>query len=135
MNRNILTDLTLDEAEEAAGKATVVMINHLWFRDEPEYPADFSDHKPDAREGYYAGYVPGFRQAAEEVGVEPELIYAGRRLNSLLAGPDGDWDEIVIVRYQSFQDLRQILNSTAYKENAEPHRLAVIKKWHFFATR
>ncbi|MEO9337145.1 hypothetical protein ABFT80_06880 [Mesorhizobium sp. SB112] len=132
---NELSPAAIDEAEQTLGDGPVVMVNLLWFRETPDYPADFVDAKLSARTGYYEGYVGGFRAAAEQVGVVPELLYAGTQLHGLLAGPEDDWDEIAIVRYDSFADLRKILNSEIYAQAAKPHRLAVVANWRFFATR
>jgi len=130
-----LDNAGLDEAAQVIGDSPVVMINLLRFRDAPDYPASFADAKPDARSGYYEGYVGGFRETCEELGIVPELLYAGSRIHSLLGGPHDDWDEIAIVRYDSFADLRRILDSQTYQRRAKPHRFAVIADWRFIATR
>jgi hypothetical protein len=46
-----------------------------------------------------------------------------------------DWDQIVMVRYESFGDFRSIVESEAYVGRAQPHRLAAIANWRFFATK
>lgn len=130
-----LDDVSLDEAEFAIGSGPVVMVNLLRFRATPDYPAGFADAKADARSGYYEGYVGGFREACEEVGVVPELLFAGPRLYSLIGGPDDDWDEIALVRYDSFAALRAVMDSEIYRRRAMPHRFAVIADWRFIATK
>nr|WP_245198566.1 hypothetical protein [Jiella mangrovi] len=132
---NELSSTAVEDAERVIGDGPVVMINFLWFRDTPDYPRDFADPKPDSRSGYYDGYVGGFRAAAQEVGVEPALVYAGIRLTGLLTGQEDDWDEIAVVRYERFADLRRILESQTYTLKAKPHRFAVVAKWRFIATR
>ncbi|WP_242130093.1 hypothetical protein [Sphingobium sp. Sx8-8] len=106
-----LTEAALDDATRAIGDGPVVMVNLLKFRDTPDYPAGFADAKPDSRSGYYEGYVGGFRQACADIGITPDpvLVYAGSLVSGILAGPDDDWDEIVVVRYSGFEDLRRIL--------------------------
>ena len=81
------------------------------------------------------GNVTNWYAACEEVGVMPQLVYAGQRVHSLLAGPDDIWDDIVVVRYESFADLRAILDSDVYPRRAKPHRFAVVADWRFIATR
>lgn len=130
-----LTTAALDTAEQAAGNGPVVMVNLLWFRETPDYPPDFAEAKPDARTGYYEGYVGGFRAACEEVGVTPELLFVGKQLSGILVGQNDDWDEIAAVRYKSFADLRKILDNETYIQTAKPHQLAVIANWRFIATR
>lgn len=135
MQANELDADGLDKAEQAIGQGPVVMVNLVRFRDAPDYAEGFAEAKRDSRSGYYEGYVGGFYAACEEVGVKPQLVFAGQRIHSLLAGPDDDWDDIVVVRYDSFADLRAILDSEVYARRAKPHRFAVIADWRFIATR
>lgn len=129
-----LCESALDSAAEATGDGPVIMVNLLRFRETPLYPTGFPDAKLDSLSGYYDGYVGGFRQACEDVGVVPELLHAGPRVYNLLAGSDDSWDEIAVVRYVSFADLRKILESATYARQAKPHRLAVVADWRFIAT-
>lgn len=135
MHANELDDAALDAAAQAIGEGPVVMVNLVKFREAPDYPEGFAEAKPDSRSGYYEGYVGGFRAACESTGVIPELLYAGQRVHNLLAGPDDHWDDIVVVRYDSFADLRTILDSDVYARHAKPHRFAAIADWRFIATR
>lgn len=130
-----LTMAALQAASEAIGPGPVTMVNLLWFRREPDYPSSFQDPQPDGRSAYYKGYAGAFRAIAEEMQVSVDLIHAGRQLHGLLAGPEDDWDEIVIVRYDSFEGLRKVIESEAYRRTAMPHRQAGVAKWRFFATR
>lgn len=135
MEANELDDVALDAAAQAIGQGPVVMVNLVRFRAAPAYPDGFAEAKPDSRSGYYEGYVGGFYAACEAAGVTPQLLYAGQRVHSLLAGPDDHWDDIVIVRYDSFADLRAVLDSAVYARRAKPHRFAAIADWRFIATR
>ncbi len=135
MQMNEVTTASLEAAARDVGDGPVVMVNLLWFRDKPEYPPGFEAAKPDVRSAYYEGYAFAFRAVAQEVGVSVEVVHAGARLNSVLAEPDEDWDEIALVRYNSFADLRKIIESESYARLANPHRLAAIANWRFFATR
>lgn len=135
MQVNELDDVTLDKAAQAIGQGPVVMVNLLKFRETPAYPDGFAEAKPSSRSGYYEGYVSGFHAACEAAGVTPHLIYAGQRIHNLLAGVDDRWDDIVVVRYDSFADLRAILDTDVYVRRAKPHRFAVIADWRFIATR
>lgn len=132
---NELEDAALDEAARTIGQGPVIMVNLIRFRDTPNYAHDIVEAKPDSRSGYYEGYVGGFYAACEEAGVTPQLVYAGQRVHSLLAGPDDNWDDIVVVRYDSFADLQAILDSDVYARRAKPHRFAVVADWRFIATR
>jgi hypothetical protein len=134
-----LTELSpgaLETANRDVGDGPVVMLNLLWFRDATAYPADFPDPKPDSRTAYYEGYAGAFRAVAQELGIGGiEVVYAGRRVHGLLAGVDDDWDDIVLVRYETLGDLRRILESETYARTANPHRLAGVANWRFIATR
>ena len=134
MQMNELNKAALDEASRTVGDGPVVMVNLLWFRDKPEYPPGFEGAKPDARSAYYEGYVDAFRVVAQEVSVTPEVVYVGQNLSGVLAGPDDDWEEIVLVRYQTFGDLRKMIESETYARIANPHRKAAIANWRFFVT-
>lgn len=129
-----LDESKLDEAARAIGEGPVVMINLLSFRETTDYPADFAEPRDDPRQGYYEGYVGGFRAAAAEAGVTPELLYAGTRAAGILSGADDGWDEIAIVRYPSFADFRRIIETETYQRHAKPHRFAVLRDWRFIAT-
>ncbi|WP_315764876.1 hypothetical protein [Sphingomonas sp. Y38-1Y] len=129
-----LTEANLDAAAAAIGDGPVVMVNLLRFRDTTDYPAGFEATYADARQGYYEGYVGGFRAACAEVEVVPELIYAGPRAAGVLSGTDDDWDEIVLVRYPAFADFRRIIDTDTYVRLAKPHRFAVLADWRFIAT-
>ncbi|MGK2911695.1 MAG: hypothetical protein ACSLE1_18110 [Sphingobium sp.] len=132
---NELTSAALDAASDAIGDGPVAMVNFLWFRRSPRYADSFEDRKTTARDAYYEGYAGAIRAVAADLGVAMNLIYAGDRLHGLLAKPHEDWDDIVIVRYDSFSGLRRIVESDAYHSTAKPHRVAAVKDWRFFATK
>lgn len=135
MQMNELTPGTLAAAEREIGQGPVVMVNLLWFRTAAEYPANFEGAKPDARSAYYEAYAGAFRAIAQEMGVATELVYAGSRLAGFIAGSDDDWDDMVLVRYNSLADLRKVVESETYAVRANPHRMASIRNWRFIATR
>lgn len=126
---------TFAEAQASIGDGPVVMVNLLSFRDAPVYPADFKDRKVTGRAAYYEGYAGAFREIAAALGVTAELIYAGRHLATLLPAGRKLWDDLVVVRYQSFADLRSIVATQDYCMRAEPHRIAALSDWQFIATK
>ena len=132
---NEMTSGALQDVAALIGDGPVVMVNLLWLREAPLYPAGFAAGKTTAREAYFEGYAGEFRNIAQKLGITTRLIYVGDRLAGLLAGPDDDWDLIVMVEYQSLQDLRMIIESDAYGVDAAPHRQAAIANWRFFATK
>jgi hypothetical protein len=135
MTRNHLTISTMDHAREMLGDEPVVMLNLLWFRAEPTYPGAFEDRKLSARSAYYEGYAGTFRTIAAGLNIPAELIYAGSRHHGLLAGEEDNWDDLVLVRYRSFDDLTRIVAHEDYERCAMPHKDAAIRKWCFIATK
>lgn len=125
----------LNEAVTRVGDGPVVMVNLLTFRDSPLYADGFADRKSSARAAYYEGYAGAFGQIAARLGIEYELVHAGRQLLTLVPREPKSWDDIVIVRYRSLADLRRITETEDYARHAAPHRLAAIAAWRFIATR
>ena len=131
---NDLTTAAMDDAAPAIGNGPVTMVNLLWFRDAPGYEPGFAEAKPDVRSAYYEGYAGAFVAVAKELGVEGvEIVFVGSRKDGLVAGPDDDWDDIVILRYPSFADFRRIVESDQYLRQANPHRVASIAYWRLTA--
>lgn len=131
---NVLPKDALEAAAQIVGSGPVVMINLITFCQTPLYREGFADRRATSRSAYYEGYAGEFRKIAARLGISTELVYAGRWLNGLLAHPGEDWDDIVIVRYRSLDDLRRILADPGYEERAAPHRLAAVADWQFIAT-
>jgi len=121
-------------ATKRLGNGPVVMINLLCFKDQPQYADGFENKKTTARSAYYEGYASAFQQIAAALGISTELVYAGSQLMTLLPEEAETWDDIVIVRYNSFADLLAIIDSPDYASQAAPHRLASIASWRFVAT-
>jgi hypothetical protein len=132
-----LTELSataLEDARRVVGDGPVVMLNLLWFRKQPLYPESFVDKKASARSAYDEGYASIFREIATKLGISIELVYAGKQLHGLLVGEHDDWDDMVIVRYNSLSDLQRIVERQDYRTCATPHRMAALANWRFTAT-
>jgi uncharacterized protein (DUF1330 family) len=83
----------------------------------------------------YQGYVPAFSQVAQELGIAGiEPVYVGHRAAGLVASAEDDWDDLVIVRYRSFDDFRKIVESEQYARLAKPHHRAAVSRWRITAT-
>ncbi len=134
MEFNTLSPEIRANATKRLGNGPVVMINLLCFKDQPQYADGFENKKTTARSAYYEGYASAFQQIAAALGISTELVYAGSQLMTLLPEESETWDDIVIVRYNSFADLLAIIDSPDYASQAEPHRLASIASWRFVAT-
>ncbi|MFK3690779.1 hypothetical protein ACI2J4_10875 [Agrobacterium tumefaciens] len=136
MDHHPLSMEILSEAAERLGNEPVVMINLLRFREKPLYEVGFDDGaKLTSRSAYYEGYAQAFQQIAAKLGVTSERVYIGSQAMTLVSNEDEQWDDIVIVRYRSFADLRSIIEHRDYKLKAEPHRQAAVKCWRFIASR
>lgn len=133
-----LTELTaaaMDSAAASVGAGPVTMVNLLWFRQKPEYAIGFEDARPDVHGAYYEAYAGAFMIVAETLGVEGvEVVFVGSRKAGLVVDIDDDWDDIVIVRYQSFMDFRRIVESDEYVRQADPHRVASVANWRLIVT-
>ena len=133
-----LTELTLEALNAAApalGSGPVTMVNQLWFRSEVAYAGSIENAQPDPRSALYKGYALAFVEIAQELGVEGvESVYIGHRAAGLVAAPEDDWDDLVIVRYRSFADFWKIVESERYAQRAKPHHRAAIANWRLTAT-
>jgi uncharacterized protein (DUF1330 family) len=135
MELSELTSAALDAASPVLGTGPVTMVNLVRFRPEVDYPAGFDGARTDPRSGYFDGYAGAFRIVARDVGVHSvEVLFRGRVAAGLVTAPEDRWDEVVIVRYGSFEDFRNIVESPRYKTLAEPHRRAAVANWRLFAT-
>ena len=135
MQLNELTVAAMNSAAALIGDGPVTMVNLLWFRDALAYDAGVNGVKPDVRSAYYEGYAGAFVGVAQELGIEGvEVVFVGSRKDGLVAGADDDWEDIVIVRYQSFADFRRIVESEQYLSRPSPHRVASIANWRLVAT-
>jgi len=121
-----------DAGKHLAEAGPVYMVNMVRYRDQADYRGK-SEHPPcSGREAYFQRYAPAFNKVA--AGADYGLFWVGNVRNVLVGGEGEQWDDIVIVRYSSFATLRQILDSSAYEEQAAPHRRAALADWRFIVT-
>ncbi len=127
------TPAALQAAGEGLGDAgPVYMVNLVRYRGEAAYAAGSALPACSGREAYFQRYAPAFNAVAR--GEDYGLFWVGN-VRGVLVGTDGEaWDDVVIVRYASFAVLRRILESPAYAEQAEPHRIAALADWKFIVT-
>ena len=101
---------------------------HAQFRDVALYkdgPAAWSGRDAYRR---YAEFTFG---KLREIGAE--VIFFGAARGALIAPPDEDWDEVLLVRYPSAQAFMQMLSAPDYRE-ATRHRTAAIEDSRLIAT-
>ena len=135
MISNKLTTEAMDAAAPPLGTGPVTMVNLLWLRTEVAYSETVDNPQPNPSSALYNGYAAAFVEIARELGVEGvEAVYVGHRVAGLVAVPEDDWDDVVIVRYRSFADFRTIVESEAYARRARPHHRAAVANWRLVAT-
>lgn len=130
------TQMTLDalNAAAVAGSADqpIFMLNLLRYHDRAAYP-DGSGFAPcSGREAYTERYVSAFGKLAEGTGIKP--FWIGNALAGVVAPADEQWDDVAIVEYPNFAAFRTLVESDAYKMEADPHRAAALADWRLIAT-
>ena len=114
------------------------MLNLLRFNAEAQYPTgSSSEHGAcSGQEAYLTRYRQAFQSVAAALGISATPTYVGAVHGSLLAGKDVSekFDMMALVRYDSFEDLRRILESGLYARDAQVHHHAALESWRFYAT-
>lgn len=119
-------------AEALTDAGAVYMVNMVRYRDQAAYETANDLPSCSGREAYFQRYAPAFNAVGR--GEDFSVFWVGN-VRGVLVGLDGEaWDDIVIVRYASFDVLRRILESPAYAEQAAPHRRAALADWKFVVT-
>lgn len=110
----------------------IFMVNLLRYHERAQYGAS-ADLPPCAgREAYFQRYVPAFSEVAEGTGIKP--FWVGNVAAVIVAPSEERWDDVAIVEYPSFKAFRDLVDSDAYKANADPHRAAALADWRLIAT-
>ncbi len=134
-------DMTLGGLEAAssalAGKGPVQMVNLLRYRETATYDADAGYAPCSGEEAYLQRYIPAFAKVAADVapGEAFSVSWIGAVLATLVPPTGETWHAIAIVEYPSFEVLRRIIDSPAYKSEADPHRRAALDDWRFIASQ
>jgi uncharacterized protein (DUF1330 family) len=108
----------------------VVMLNLLRFRDEAWYPQD-APHPPCSGREAYARYGEAAFRHVRAVGGEPVLQGTPELA---VIGPDGEWDEVVVVRYPSRAAFLRMLADPDYRA-VTVHRSAALADSRLVALR
>jgi hypothetical protein len=130
-----LTDEALRRATAAFPLDTpLVMVNLLRFRDIAAYGDEVTGPPCSGRLAYTERYVPAFQAAAaDHSGIS--RVYVGSVVDALVASAGERWDAVALVQYPSMTVVQAILGGARYRTEAEPHRLAALAEWRFFATQ
>lgn len=102
------------------GKGPVLMVNMLKFAD---------------RQLYMEEYLPAFNRVMEMLGMEAKVNLLSNVLASVVADEGEDWDAIAVVEYPSAEAFLTVAQSDAYRDIAEPLRLAAVSNLKLYMTR
>ena len=119
-------------AATAAGDQPVFMLNMLRYNDRADYTDGDRFPPCSGREAYFQRYVPAFGKLAVGTGIRP--FWIGNVLAGVVAPAGEQWDDVAIVEYPSFDAFRTLVESDAYRKEADPHRAAALPDWRLIAT-
>jgi hypothetical protein len=102
------------------GTGPVLMLNMLKFAD---------------RRLYIEEYLPAFNRVMALLGMEAKVNLVSNVLASVVADEGEDWDAILIVEYSSAEAFLTVAQSDAYRNIAEPLRLAALADLKLYMTR
>jgi uncharacterized protein (DUF1330 family) len=106
--------------EDVQGTGPILMLNMLKFAD---------------RRIYIEEYLPAFNRVMGLLGLEAKMNLLSDVLASVVAEEGEDWDAILIVEYASAEAFLTVAQSEAYREIAEPLRLAALVNLKLYMTR
>lgn len=119
MDEHEITAEALAHGAAASPAGPCILLNLLRYRDKVEqFPGE------SGREVYRDRYVPAFQRLTREAGVE--LLWLGKALASIAAPAEERWHDIALVQYPSFAAFRHIVESEAYRREADPFRKAAL---------
>ncbi|TLV03693.1 hypothetical protein [Dyadobacter luticola] len=102
------------------GTGPILMLNMLKFAD---------------RRLYIEEYLPAFKKVVGILGMEAKVTLLSDMLASIIADEGEDWDAILIVEYASAEAFLTVAQSDAYRDIAEPLRLAALADLKLYMTR
>ncbi|MFD0766046.1 hypothetical protein ACFQZI_14380 [Mucilaginibacter lutimaris] len=102
------------------GTGPILMLNMLKFAD---------------RRLYMEEYIPAFNRVMEMLGMEAKVNLVSNVLASIIADKDENWDAIAIIEYDSAEAFLKVAQSDAYRDIAEPLRLAALADLKLYMTR
>jgi uncharacterized protein (DUF1330 family) len=106
--------------ENVQGTGPILMLNMLKFKD---------------RQLYIEEYLPAFTRVMKKLGLEAKMNLLSEVLANVIADEEESWDAILIVEYSSAEAFLTVAQSEAYREIAEPLRLAALADLKLYMTR
>ena len=106
--------------DNVQGTGPVLMLNMLKFAD---------------RRLYMEEYLPAFNRVMGMLGLEAKVNLVSNVLASVVADEGEDWDAIAIIEYSNAEAFLTVAQSDAYRDIAEPLRLAALINLKLYMTR
>ena len=124
---------SLDAIEQTHDANKPIFMLNLWrFRPEANYAPEHVHLSSGPCTGYEA--TQRYRAAIHDVLPPNARIQFLGDCEGMVAGPEGEkWDLITVVRYESLQGFRDMVESQKYKDEVEPHRVAGLEEWRLVA--
>lgn len=111
----------------------IVMINLLKFREKATYPAEAAEAAENlSGVEAYQRYGEGLASFHADPNVGLEILYAGSVARFFIG--EGDWDQVLVVRYPSRKHLLAMVSSETYQA-AHRHREAGLLHQDLIETR
>lgn len=99
------------------------MLNLIKFKELSEYPEDHPDHgKGLTGRQAYREYARSIAPILERVGAA--MVWQGR-LECVLTGPDGEWDEAFVMGYPSAAAFLEMVTDPEYRRHVARRTAAV----------
>lgn len=119
-----ITHATLDAAERlVAPGRKICMLNMLRYRPQALY--ENGEPPCTGREAFHDRYVPAFRRLA--AGKQISRRFIGAAFANIVA-PEGErWDDVALNEYPDFATFRAVVDTDAYRREAQPHRIAALE--------
>jgi uncharacterized protein (DUF1330 family) len=102
------------------GTGPVLMLNMLKFAD---------------RRLYMEEYLPAFNRVMGLLGMKAKVNLVSNVLACIVVDEGEDWDAIAIIEYESAEAFLTLAQSDAYRDIAEPLRLAALANLKLYMTR
>ncbi|KAH6614955.1 hypothetical protein C7974DRAFT_402974 [Boeremia exigua] len=110
----------------------VYMLNLWRFRPNAVYSPAYAHLSSDPCTGREA--TERYRAAIAPILPPGAAVHFQGNVEGWVAGPDSaGWDLVVIVRYETLQGFRDMVEAKKYREEVEPHRLAGLEEWRLVA--
>ncbi|KAF3042254.1 hypothetical protein E8E11_003878 [Didymella keratinophila] len=128
-----ISQTSLNAIEQNHDSNKPIFMLNLWrFRTEAVYAPEHAHLSSGPCTGREA--TERYRAAIQKVLPPNARIQFLGTYEGMVAGPEGEkWDLITIVRYESLQGFRDMVEGQKYKDEVEPHRVAGLEQWRLVA--